>query len=74
MYIGAHHRLNFKEKDVAKIWPVYKTLGLFVAVSSGPNSFRAERNDSIRPPALGLKPSACCVDMHTIFNDTWGCP
>jgi len=44
VYIGAHHRVNFKEKDIAKMWPVYKTLGLFVAALSGPNGFRAERS------------------------------
>lgn len=26
------------------MWPVYKTLGLFVASSSGPNGFRAQRS------------------------------
>jgi hypothetical protein len=44
VYIAAHHRLNFKEKDVAKMWPLYKTLGLFAAALSGPNAFRAERS------------------------------
>ncbi len=43
LYIGAHHQMHFKEKDVPKMWPAYKTLGLFVAASSGSNGFRAER-------------------------------
>jgi hypothetical protein len=43
VYIGANHRVNFKEKDLAKAWPPYQTLGLFVAAPSGRNGFRAER-------------------------------
>lgn len=43
VYIGARHRVNFTEKDLARAWPPYTTLGLFVAAPAGKDGFRAER-------------------------------
>lgn len=71
VYIGAHHRLNFREKDVAKMWPACKSVGLFTATSSGPNSFFTERSlTEENLTDIAIDDSRCYVVSYRWTNPT----